>query len=1165
MFTWIHISDIHFGHGDRAYQENQKAVLDALRRDLGDVHRNLGLSPNAIFVTGDIGFSGNTRSADEYSRARDWLHLVRRLFGLKNDDVYIIPGNHDVQRNVADNDRDVMRFLNDIRKNPRQIDDILNNPGSDKDRSRLTDRLRNYLEFAKEFAPYVKAPASASVHPTGLFWRDTLNLPNGLNIRLIGLNTALLSQNDKDRYKLALGETQLNFSFENINDEIVIVMSHHPFDWLHKDEVEEVTARIGRLSDVHLCGHIHDQSTWSSRAGSGTGIVRIVAGAAHSDLKDSKGPRHAYNWASIKAGMDGAVNIEVLPRYWVKSEHDFKLDSALTAKDSSYASHTFLPKTRLAEHHSSPKKSNQVAPHNHNVLSSHNSHDLRSAEAVAAPSSLNPDENITAKTPAPKPFKGIPLPVKYVSRGRKKNINEGLLKLLRRKLAPAKEATLFVLTGAGGVGKTATAQEAIKPLARRYENRILWIGARERESSIFWKLIDEINRRFNPGNPPHPDPENRKLKARQLLEQAPTLIVIDDFETVPADEQGWIDWIEPSDPVNILLISRDASIVERVEHIADREDVDDMTESEAKEFWARLVKRWARHPHIFANVHPEEVIKRVRTTNPFILFRGVFTYVNRVGDWDSVDNALYGSEVEQRIFRRSFELKQVGDHGRRVLMALSLFQNPAPRKVLAFVAGLENDSNAFTEAVKGLLDLWLVKLVDYGRRLTLDGTYRRYAMEHMNSQPYKNELQGRFVQHFVDYVEAHPRTNAEDLNAIEEEKDNIFEAMNIAYTNGDLPSVTQIFAVLGRPHNGFFELRGYWEAAIRYGELAVAAATALGQEKKNLLARFTYTTADFHAKRGEYEEAKRLLQPLVTDGGTSLDKQSYINALHFMGMLEFREHRYKEAEELFRQELVVSKSTGDGGTDLRGIANSTHELGRIARLQGDFEKARTYYEESLKLREQLKNDDGSDDIAAVKSTLHELGLLAHKQGELEQFRHGNHTKARELYEKAASSYERALIIKEKLGNKGSLAHTWTEQADLIRLQAAYESSAEEKKQAYQKARTLLMKSLQINEEIPDLLDIAYTNYILGRVALDEGNVDEAQQLCTRALEIWTRYKDEAAIAGCSYLAGLIAERLGDRGKAAELFQTALDAWQNRGLIAAEYARAALNRVSDNPS
>lgn len=44
----------------------------------------------------------------------------------------------------------------------------------------------------------------------------------------------------------------------------------------------------------------------------------------------------------------------------------------------------------------------------------------------------------------------------------------------------------------------------------------------------------------------------------------------------------------------------------------------------------------------------------------------------------------------------------------------------------------------------------------------------------------------------------------------------------------------------------------------------------------------------------------------------------------------------------------------------------------------------------------------------------ERGLLAHKRGEWEQFHHGKQTKARELYDEAASFYKRALIIRAVL-------------------------------------------------------------------------------------------------------------------------------------------------------
>jgi tetratricopeptide (TPR) repeat protein len=308
-----------------------------------------------------------------------------------------------------------------------------------------------------------------------------------------------------------------------------------------------------------------------------------------------------------------------------------------------------------------------------------------------------------------------------------------------------------------------------------------------------------------------------------------------------------------------------------------------------------------------------------------------------------------------------------------------------------------------------------------------------------------------------------------------------------------------------------------------------------------------------------------LLQPLIDDGGTSLDKQTYVNALHFMGMVEFAEHRYDEATELFERELVASEEAEEGGIDQRGIANCTQELGRIARLQGRFDEARVFYQRSLDIRKQLKNADGSEDIAAPKSSYHDLGLLAHQQGEWEQTHLHDDQKAQELYAKASKYYEKSLELKKLIGNKSSIAHTQTEMAELARLRAGTKDSAQEKAQLYQAARKDLMESLQIKEELSDHLHIAYSKYILGRVALDEGNIPEAQKLCDEALEIRIEYEDEAGIAGCRYLAGLIAEQQGKRDKAAELFRAALNVWQDRKLMAAEYARLALARVDNSAS
>lgn len=54
LFGWIHLSDTHIGHGGVTHVEDQRLVLDALRRDVERMLESGVPQPDAIFVTGDI-------------------------------------------------------------------------------------------------------------------------------------------------------------------------------------------------------------------------------------------------------------------------------------------------------------------------------------------------------------------------------------------------------------------------------------------------------------------------------------------------------------------------------------------------------------------------------------------------------------------------------------------------------------------------------------------------------------------------------------------------------------------------------------------------------------------------------------------------------------------------------------------------------------------------------------------------------------------------------------------------------------------------------------------------------------------------------------------------------------------------------------------------------
>lgn len=257
VFTWVHLSDIHMGHGDAEHGWNQKIVLAALQEDIQDAASRGVPAISAILVTGDLAFSGGARSHDEYQRVGSWLGEIAELLSLGSDKIFVIPGNHDVQRNVEEEDEDVARLLMSLRSDEKRIDNALSDG---TERVLLTKRVQNYLDFAKEFAP---TNADAASEAYKLFWTHRIEASEVLKVRLAGFNTALLCAKEVDEYgdlgKLQLGQEQIARAFTQTpivrDQEVVIALSHHPLNWLR--DKDRASLAIRRYAHVHLCGHVH--------------------------------------------------------------------------------------------------------------------------------------------------------------------------------------------------------------------------------------------------------------------------------------------------------------------------------------------------------------------------------------------------------------------------------------------------------------------------------------------------------------------------------------------------------------------------------------------------------------------------------------------------------------------------------------------------------------------------------------------------------------------------------------------------------------------------------------------------------------------------------------------------------------------------------------------
>jgi len=310
--SWVHLSDIHFGHGGAAHKADQRLILDALKHELrtetpGDVP-----APDMMLITGDIAFSGAAVSDDEYDVALAELTAAARACGVALERVYAVPGNHDVNGKATTNKRDqkALRSYRMASHPDETIDDAL----SDAEMlALLRARQAGYLAFTEHLAPACRA----------LYWKTTIGT-EGRRIRLVGLNTALLADIRDDRGKLQLGKHQLTETMMGIDDdEIVIVLSHHPLGdrWL-RDEKHARNFMRGR-AHVHLCGHMHDAETLGVQSGGGQTLVTIAAGATHDE--DYPGAGHGFSYGALIEKPDGYA-VRVWPRVFSKKQYRFVRD-----------------------------------------------------------------------------------------------------------------------------------------------------------------------------------------------------------------------------------------------------------------------------------------------------------------------------------------------------------------------------------------------------------------------------------------------------------------------------------------------------------------------------------------------------------------------------------------------------------------------------------------------------------------------------------------------------------------------------------------------------------------------------------------------------------------------------------------------------------------------
>jgi predicted phosphodiesterase len=301
----LHLSDIHFREPDC-----NAADLDPNRpirtRIMHDARRRVEeLGPvDAILVGGDIAFKGHP---DEYAAAAAWLHELADQVGCSRNRIYVVPGNHDVDRTIA---RESLRTRNAhdaIRRAPlNERDRHLRAQFADPFTSEaLLLPLAAYNAFAALFNCQVYGPDK-------LYWKQDLALSNDVTLRIHGLTSTMLSGvNGQDDHQHDLYLSPLQTVLDPIDDTVNLVLCHHPPDWFADNDA--VNDAINARAKLHLFGHKHRQRLTRDPA-----YARFGAGAVNPDRGELEW-QPSYNLIKLSVADHGAnrtLEIEAHLLHW---------------------------------------------------------------------------------------------------------------------------------------------------------------------------------------------------------------------------------------------------------------------------------------------------------------------------------------------------------------------------------------------------------------------------------------------------------------------------------------------------------------------------------------------------------------------------------------------------------------------------------------------------------------------------------------------------------------------------------------------------------------------------------------------------------------------------------------------------------------------------------
>jgi tetratricopeptide (TPR) repeat protein len=644
---------------------------------------------------------------------------------------------------------------------------------------------------------------------------------------------------------------------------------------------------------------------------------------------------------------------------------------------------------------------------------------------------------------------------------------KGLLARLARALL--NDERLIVLTGAGGIGKTALASTGARRMAWRFPGGVFWRSAADIGDFRLDHLLNAFAAVFGQQFYTLPTPAKRDAVLRYLGDLRTTaLVVVDNAETIrdPAVAKFLSEIPAPS---AALMTTREAP-----EYGGLVIPVREMEPGEGIGFFAAEARRAKNDPTWGRALSTDDRarvldIYRLLDGHPLALMlaAALLWKIDLAGVLALVKANPARGEVGRRF---DFSYNPLPAEEKELLHRLAAFASHAHPK---FIEQLCTKSELFPQSpLFSHLVRWLIKVLHIEHYFFSDDALP-------NWQPALTELVRKSFVEMLEFA-------SEDA-----------EGKGIIFTRYDLHPIMRQYAA------GKAGLDAMRQHNFNAAKLLLAFARQFKQdfdmlegELPNLLGVMDWADAERQVEGGKsQEEAARVVIKMIWAIGNIPDGILFLHG-HWN---EAKKRLMQAAEAAWQIKDVEGEAAFIGNAaiiahqqgDIAGaraelekvkaifekvgrkdqVASALHHLGWLAQDTGDLAEARQLYSQSLQLARELGDKQGT------AKSLHQLGRLAQDTGNLAE--------ARQLY-------SQSLQLTRELGDRAGEAKTLNALASITFAEGDHET-----------ARRLLNQSLKIAQQLGDKLQIAYASWGLSLVEEEEGNLADALSLIRQAEQLFT--------------------------------------------------------------